>query len=82
MNIVKQKCIDLNDNSWKQLEDGFDSIKIYDGGSKNSDLIESMTGTHRNTKVSIPGNQMLVVFETSSTLAKRGFKASIIENSI
>ena len=41
-----------------------------------------MTGTYRNTKVSIPGNQMLVVFETTSTVAKGGFKASILENSI
>ena len=41
-----------------------------------------MTGTYRNIKVAIPGNQMFVVFETTSTVAKKGFKASIFENSI
>ena len=74
--------MNLNYNSWKQLESGYDSIKVYDGGNKNSDLIKSMTGTYRNKKVSVPRNQMLVVFETTSTHAKRGFKASILENSI
>ena len=41
-----------------------------------------MTGTYKNTKISSPGNQMFVAFETTLTVAKRGFKASIIENSI
>ena len=38
-----------------------------------------MTGTHDNAKVSIPGNQMFIAFETASIVAKRGFKASILE---
>ena len=43
-----------------------------------------MTGTYRNTKVSVPGNQMFVEFETTtrSTVVKRGFNASIVEHSI
>ena len=41
-----------------------------------------MTGIYGNTKVSIPRNQIFVAFETTSTVAKRGFKASILENSI
>ena len=41
-----------------------------------------MTGTYKNTKVSIPRSQMFVVFETTSTVAKRRFKASVLENSI
>ena len=61
---------------------GFESLQIYDGGSKYSDLIKNMTGIHRNTKVSIPRNQMFVVFETSSIVSKRGFNASILENGI
>ena len=40
-----------------------------------------MTGTYKDKKVSIPRNQMFVTFETSSTLEKRGFKASILKNS-
>ena len=61
---------------------GHDYLRVYDGGSKYSDLIKSMTGTYRNTKVSTPGNQMFVAFEISSRVAKRGFMASILENSI
>ena len=57
-------------------------MKIYDGGSNYSDLIKSMTGSYRNTKVSSPGNQVFIGFETTSIVAKRGFKASIIKNSI
>ena len=68
--------------SWQKLDSGFDNLRIYDGGNKYSDLIKSMTGTYRNKKVSVPRNQMLVAFETTSTVAKRGFKASILENSI
>ena len=68
--------------SWKQLEDGLNSLKVYDGGSKYSYLILSMAGSYRNKKVSSPRNQMFIAFETTSTVAKRGFKASILENSI
>ena len=40
-----------------------------------------MTGTYRNTKVSGPRNQIFVNFETSSSVTRRGFEASINENS-
>ena len=59
-----------------------DYLRVYDGGSKYSDLIKSMTGTYRSTKVSSPRNQMFIEFETTSIVAKRGFNASILENSI
>ena len=39
-----------------------------------------MTGTFNNTKISVPGNQMFVLYETTSTVAKKGFRASIVEN--
>ena len=62
---------------------GFDFLNVYDGGSKSSYLIESMSGTYKNVKVSIPRHQMFVVFETTLTVARTGgFKASILENSI
>ena len=59
-----------------------DSINVYDGGSKYSDLIKSMTGVYKNTKVSGPRNQIFVNFETNSLVARKGFEASIHENSI
>ena len=52
-------------------------MKIYDGGSEYSDLISILTGMHDQTKISVPGNQMFIIFESSSTNAKKGFKAQI-----
>ena len=65
-----------------QLFSEFDYLKIYDGGSKHSDLIKSLTGSYNDLTVSIPRNQMFIAFETSSTVAKRGFNAAILENGI
>ena len=65
---------------------GHDYLRVYDGGSKYSDLIKNMTGnmtgTNINTKVSSPRNQIFIEFNTTSIVAKRGFNASIFENSI
>ena len=61
---------------------GHDYIRVYDGGSNHSDLIKRMTGDYSYTKVSSPRNQMFIEFETTSIVAKRGFNASILENSI
>ena len=61
---------------------GHDYLRVYDGGSKYSDLIKSMTGTYRATKVSSPRNQMFIEFDSISIVAKTGFKASIFENSM
>ena len=36
-----------------------------------------MTGIHNQTEVSVPGNQMFVKFETSSTVVRKGFEAFI-----
>ena len=41
-----------------------------------------MTGTYSNKRISIPGNQMFIVYETSSSDSKMGFMASIHENGI
>ena len=70
-------CINILCISLKQLESGFDYLRIFDGGSQHSDLIYNITGSYINTKVSIPGNQMYVVFETRLSVTKKGFKASI-----
>ena len=38
----------------------------------------NMTGMHNQTKISVPGNQMFITFESNSTIfAKKGFKAFI-----
>ena len=65
----------------QQIESGFDSLKVYDGGSKYADMIKIMTGVYKNTEVSIPRNQMFVTFETTSMVSGRGFTASVLDNS-
>ena len=54
-----------------------DYLLIYDGDSKETDLAAKITGNYNQTKISVPGNQMFITFETTSKLAKKGFKASI-----
>ena len=65
----------------KQIESGFDFLDFHDGGSKYSDLIKRLTGTYSDRLVSVPRNQMFVTFETTSIVERRGFQASIHENS-
>ena len=36
-----------------------------------------LTGNHNHMKISVPGNQMYITFESNSTFAKKGFKAFI-----
>ena len=51
---------------------------IFDGGSEYSDLRANITGIHNQTKISVPGNQVFIKFESNSTtFAKKGFKAFI-----
>ena len=60
-----------------------DYLKVYNGGSTNSDLVKNMTGLYsKNTTVSIPRNQMFVEFETIPNVVKTGFKATILKKSI
>ena len=60
---------------------GFHFLNIHDGGSEYSDLVKRLTGTYSDKLVSVPRNQMFVTFETTSINEKRGFQASIHENS-
>ena len=40
----------------------------------------NMTGLHKQTKISVPGNQMFITFgSNSATFVNKGFKASIHE---
>ena len=39
--------------------------------------MKNLTGIHKQTNVSVPGNQMFVKFETTSKVATKGFKAFI-----
>ena len=52
-------------------------MEIYNGGSENADLVKNMTGLHKQTKVSIPGNQVFVKFEANPIVTRKGFNASI-----
>ena len=52
-------------------------MEIYEGGNEYADLVRNFTTSHKQTKVSVPGNQMFVKFESSSTVTSKRFTAFI-----
>ena len=63
-----------------QLEDANDFLAIHNGGSDDSEMVAKLTGSMNDTKVSISGNQMFVVFKTNNDIVAKGFHALIIES--
>ena len=63
-----------------QLEYSNDFISIHDGGSDDSKMIANLTGQMNDTTISIPQNQMFVVFHTNEEIVMKGFHALIIES--
>ena len=43
-------------------------------------MVAKLTGSMNETKVSISGNQMFVVFKTNNDIVAKGFHALIIES--
>ena len=56
-----------------------DFLSIHNGGSDDSEMVAKITGTMNDTKISIPGNQMFVVFHTNDEIVRKGFHALIME---
>ena len=64
-----------------QLEDTNDFLEIYNGGSDDSEMVANLTGLMNDTKISISGNQMFLVFKTNNEIvSKAGFHAMILES--
>ena len=64
-----------------QLEDGsIDFLSIHNGGSDDSEMVAKLTGQMNDTKISISGNQMFLVFQTNNEIVRKGFHALIIES--
>ena len=61
-----------------QLEDGNDTLVIHNGGNEDSKIVQKLTGQMNETKISIPGNQMFVVFKTNKDTVRKGFNAMIV----
>ena len=55
-----------------------DYLSIHNGGSDNSEMVAKLRGQMNNTKISIPGNQMFVVFHTNEEVVRKGFHALIM----
>ena len=55
---------------------------VNDSNLFNSNQIAELTGTYNRIKVSIPRNQMFIVFDTNNSTTKKGFKALIHEHSM
>ena len=63
-----------------QLEDIKDHLSIHNGGSDNSEMVANLTGQMNDTKISIPRNQMFLVFKTNHEIVSKGFHALIMES--
>ena len=63
-----------------QLEDINDYLSIHNGGSDNSEMVANLTGQMNDTKISISGNQMFLVFKTNNEIVSKGFHALIMES--
>ena len=61
-----------------KFDSGFESIKIYEGGSEYGDPVRNITGIHKQTNVSVPGNQMFVKLKRRSNIVRKGFRALIL----
>ena len=57
-----------------------DFLTIHNGGSDDSEMVANLTGTSNDTKISISGNQMFVVFQTNNGIVGNGFHALIMES--
>ena len=63
-----------------QLEDTNDYLSIHNGGSDDSEMVANLTGLMNDTKISISGNQMFLVFKTNNEIVSKGFHAMILES--
>ena len=63
-----------------QLEDTNDFLEVYNGGSDDSEIVANLTGLMNDTKISISGNQMFLVFKTNNEIVSKGFHAMILES--
>ena len=63
-----------------QLEETNDFLSIHNGGSDNSEMVVKLSGQMYDTEISIPGNQMFVIFQTNDEIVYKGFHALIIES--
>ena len=64
-----------------QLEDGsIDFLSIHNGGSDDSEMVAKLTGQMNDTKISISGNQMFLVFKTNNEIVSKGFHALIMKS--
>ena len=62
------------------MEETNDFLTIHNGGSDNSEMVAKLTGQKNNTTISIPGNQMFVVFATNEEIVRKGIHAEIMES--
>ncbi|XP_035665050.1 C-type mannose receptor 2-like [Branchiostoma floridae] len=62
------------------LEDGFDFLTIYDGGSDGTTELQSLTGQLSSVNpITSTSNQMFVRFTSDGSIAGRGFEFSYTE---
>ena len=53
---------------------------MYEGGSEMGNMIANLTGDKSSTQITIPGNQIFVVFHTNGNIVGKGFLGNILES--
>ena len=62
------------------MEDDASFLTIYEGGSEQAEIMETLNTTINNTRISTPRNQIFVVFNTiGNNPATIRLNATIIE---
>ena len=63
------------------MEDDASFLTIYEGGSEQAEIMETLNTTINNTRISTPRNQIFVVFNTiGNNPATIRLNATIIES--
>ena len=62
------------------LSDKRDFLSIHNGGSNDSEIVAKLIGQMNDTKISVSGNQMFIVFHTNEETVRKGFHALIMES--
>ena len=55
---------------------------IYDGGSEQAEMIGNLNGAMNGTKISIPRNQIFIVFHTNGNNTKIRVNATVVKSKL
>ena len=60
-----------------ETESRYDPVKVYDGSSKRSTKIKTISGTTIPAEITTTGNKLHVTFKSDQSITSGGFKAIV-----